>query len=352
MSEVEEGEWSFQKPKKNKKNLNKINNQNNNINNRQQKKKKKNQQDNSILYEVLGTKEKKKREELIQEIETICLTLQSSSYFKNILVNFSKKNINIEENVDKNSSQNEIVSIISLGIGSPYHSSSSLWQFSLLILLKKFLNTSHLFYYDPLMDQDDEDLCSFFNLNFFDQETKKRLEKKNEEKENNEDNKERYFLFPNLFTNQFIFPLSSTPSKLASNQYVLFYMPHCPYKLYCNVLWTFWPSLSNLLIFGNSFENYSITRGLKQKKKVRMKKLGSEEYIEIDEGESDLVEKIQEENQLNKLNKEKKLETEQDSIYEEFKIWNFFFSSSKEKQKKNEDAAFFDRLEPAFCDLK
>eukprot|EP01034_Spumella_vulgaris_P026250 gene26250-32796_t len=40
----------------------------------------------------------------------------------------------------------------------------------------------------------------------------------------------------------------------------LFFMPHCPYRLYCNLLWQNWSQLSNTVILGNSFQSYSDRR--------------------------------------------------------------------------------------------
>ena len=37
-------------------------------------------------------------------------------------------------------------------------------------------------------------------------------------------------------------------------------MPHCPYRLYCNLLWENWYNLSNIIIYGNSFSSYSLRR--------------------------------------------------------------------------------------------
>ena len=36
----------------------------------------------------------------------------------------------------------------------------------------------------------------------------------------------------------------------------LFYMPHCPMRLYSTVLWSHWENLDSILIFGNSFQSY------------------------------------------------------------------------------------------------
>lgn len=36
----------------------------------------------------------------------------------------------------------------------------------------------------------------------------------------------------------------------------LFYMPHCPMRLYCNVLWSHWECLDSIIMFGNSFHSY------------------------------------------------------------------------------------------------
>ena len=33
-------------------------------------------------------------------------------------------------------------------------------------------------------------------------------------------------------------------------------MPHCPMRLYCNVLWSHWDQLDTTIIFGNSFHSY------------------------------------------------------------------------------------------------
>lgn len=40
----------------------------------------------------------------------------------------------------------------------------------------------------------------------------------------------------------------------------MFFMPHCPYRLYCNLLWKNWSNLANIIIYGNSFSSYGLRR--------------------------------------------------------------------------------------------
>jgi len=49
---------------------------------------------------------------------------------------------------------------------------------------------------------------------------------------------------------------SATTTSMKSVSKSLFYMPHCPMRLYCNVLWSHWESLDSTIIYGNSFHSY------------------------------------------------------------------------------------------------
>ena len=39
--------------------------------------------------------------------------------------------------------------------------------------------------------------------------------------------------------------------RIADEGTTLFFMPHCPYRLYCNVIWANWENLQRVYIFGN-----------------------------------------------------------------------------------------------------
>jgi SRR1 len=56
--------------------------------------------------------------------------------------------------------------------------------------------------------------------------------------------------------------LPSNAGKTETDGTTLFYMPHCPYRLYVNVLWANWDNLDSIAILGNSFSSYSLRRSL------------------------------------------------------------------------------------------
>eukprot|EP01038_Epipyxis_sp_PR26KG_P005852 gene5852-8075_t len=48
--------------------------------------------------------------------------------------------------------------------------------------------------------------------------------------------------------------------KKDKNKSILYWMPHCPYRLYCMILWNHWKYLNKIVIIGNSFASYSTRR--------------------------------------------------------------------------------------------
>ena len=48
--------------------------------------------------------------------------------------------------------------------------------------------------------------------------------------------------------------------KISSSNNAVFYMPHCPFQLYNNVLWSNWDRLQQTIIIGNRFSMYSMRR--------------------------------------------------------------------------------------------
>jgi len=47
--------------------------------------------------------------------------------------------------------------------------------------------------------------------------------------------------------------LSAFDGQSDSGHYSLFFLPHCPYRLYCNLLWENWHDLDKLFILGNRY---------------------------------------------------------------------------------------------------
>lgn len=52
----------------------------------------------------------------------------------------------------------------------------------------------------------------------------------------------------------------SSPPSSRKRSMTFYFMPHCPYRLYCNLLWENWDILDKMCIFGNSFESYGARR--------------------------------------------------------------------------------------------
>ena len=50
--------------------------------------------------------------------------------------------------------------------------------------------------------------------------------------------------------------------RVAGGTTTLFFMPHCPYRLYVNLLWENWECLEHVVILGNSFQSYGLRRSL------------------------------------------------------------------------------------------
>lgn len=133
--------------------------------------------------------------------------------------------------------------LIAFGIGDCIHNSVSKIQFALLLLLQDFLidfvqsNTTsklkdceiQIQIFDPIllnfMNEFDV-VCEYYKLIFLKSNDKAKIQVENDQ---------------TMF---------------------IYYMPHCPFTLYNNILWSHWYYLDNLLIIGNSFEAYEIRRCL------------------------------------------------------------------------------------------
>jgi hypothetical protein len=141
----------------------------------------------------------------LAEIKSHLLTLRNSSVF-------AKVKDELQQLTGK------FDSVMGLGIGSFTTSPSSLLQFCLLILMSEVLvtcgeavsNTLQIF--DPTMTILDSSICTELNITI------------------NKENK---------------------MGKYEGSGRTLFFMPHCPYRLYCNLLWQNWNQLSNVVILGN-----------------------------------------------------------------------------------------------------
>lgn len=168
-------------------------------------------------------------EGVIARIENNILYLKTSALFLSVC--------KCLESIDKLKS---FQSIICLGVGNFSHSSSSLLQFAMFICLReRFLCDSSIrknstvklcesFIFDPILTEMEKTVCLRYKLSIC------------------EKNLFGQYLIPNQTENDF------------GN--VLFFLPHCPYQLYCNILWTNVKFLDRIYIIGNRFDTSIISK--------------------------------------------------------------------------------------------
>lgn len=160
--------------------------------------------------------------------ENLSLILEKSDFF-----------ILLIKNVDSIITP-QCFTLITLGIGQICSSPSSLLQFALILCIKKeyesrknenenekIINEINLSttttsttnidinikIFDPLFSYREIELCKLLQLEISD-----------------ENKKGKHF---------------------ADSKHTLFFMPHCPYRLYVNLLWENWNNLENIIILGN-----------------------------------------------------------------------------------------------------
>lgn len=111
--------------------------------------------------------------------------------------------------------------LICYGIGNISCSPSALLQFSLAVLLKQDLVVDYCECFDPMFTDNDKRICSELG-----------------------------------FTSN----VTNCHGKHCARRKCIYYMPHCPYRLYCNILWANREALAGIFIIGNSFDSYLLRR--------------------------------------------------------------------------------------------
>lgn len=115
-------------------------------------------------------------------------------------------------------------SIVVLGLGRFSKSKSSLLQLALVLCLEEFcnMNSSHevpegrmiVRLYDPVFTPLEIHVCKMLGFSVMNDNLSGKVD-------------------------------------IPAEESVLFFMPHCPYRLYCNVIWYHWEHLERIHILGN-----------------------------------------------------------------------------------------------------
>jgi hypothetical protein len=144
-------------------------------------------------------------ETILRQVDACKASLDTSDYF-GFVSHIISQGLSAGEKYD---------SIVALGIGSLVSPTSQL-QLALFLCLCRVLLTSEDYascsIFDPVLTDMDRDLYKHLGI-------------------------------PVLTVN--------TKGKHTATARTLFFMPHCPYRLYCNVLWANWENLERIRIFGN-----------------------------------------------------------------------------------------------------
>ena len=197
----------------------------------------------SILLHDTGDEgySEKKANEILKDAADIMKVFESSLFFKRITDY-------INSSIDNNSHTNSPLShMVSLGIGKFSESRPALLQLSLAACIGKFykLSRRNINSTDEDVNSDNSTItasiprCEIFDPLFGQLERKVASSLGFEVCDSNQKGKHN---------------VNSSSGR------TLFFMPHCPYRLYCNVLWSNWKQLDSLIILGNSFQNYHTRR--------------------------------------------------------------------------------------------
>ncbi|EAL70353.1 hypothetical protein DDB_G0274921 [Dictyostelium discoideum AX4] len=196
------------------------NNPQNNNNNNNNKKKKKN---NKLIVEELS-----EEQQLIKLYNSLIESenkMKETKFFKDILeLQFNYKFNNNNKESDTKDIFSKVNEIVCYGIGDFSSSKKCLDQLAYITSIKSmYSNIESIYIYDPVMNNLEKQLISKIGFKLIE------INEEGKRKANTTNNDENF---------------------------TIFYMPFCGRKLYDNVLWANWETLSNIIIIGNSFNLY------------------------------------------------------------------------------------------------
>ncbi|RYG95026.1 hypothetical protein EON65_56585 [archaeon] len=172
-------------------------------------------------------------EAMQRDLESLKSSLRISAYFQALLASVGSSGLQ--------DTLNQVDVVVALGLGSFSTSKNAILQLAMLQLLREsLLDTSRpvsVLAYDPVMREVDRALCEALDITILNSNTKGRY---------------RLTISELFLPNRHV--LQGT-----SKSTVLYFMPHCPFRLYSNVLWDHWHELDSILIFGNRYASYTFT---------------------------------------------------------------------------------------------
>lgn len=189
-------------------------------------------------------------DDVLDQLQRTIDELMLSSYFEFVF-----------EKIQKIVSGNGIIfnSIVGLGLGT-LSSPTSLLQLAMyLCLCRKLLldvsdSNNDIHYsssrvvYDPNMTSYDRLVCERLGISVLSTNLKGKHKANNYTAINNHNG-------CNALAHTFDDPSIVDRQSEDGCCYTLFFLPHCPYRLYCNLLWENWEDLDKLFILGNRYKH-------------------------------------------------------------------------------------------------
>lgn len=157
-------------------------------------------------------------EEVHQDVVKTIAALKDTLYYRITLQSLREKDDIFAE-------------VVSLGIGQFSISPCSILQLALITSISQDYSSPSTIY-DPLFNNVEKDVCRLLGFKVTEENLKGLQQQQDCQQQRN----------------------------IPCNKKILYFMPHCPYRLYCNMLYSNWHALDSIVVFGNSFSSYSFRR--------------------------------------------------------------------------------------------
>jgi hypothetical protein len=170
---------------------------------------------------------------VITRIRTLVVLLPRVGIFNHAIAQIQEQQRSQDEKEDT------ITSIVSLGLGDICVSVTAMIQLAFIIAIRDLLQQSHrgspteMKIFEPLFTEFHVAVCEAFDIDVLSDNCYGRYSR-------------------SVLSTKPRYAHADVSSGIGVDDgLILYFMPHCPHSLYCNVLWTNWEQLDRIMIIGN-----------------------------------------------------------------------------------------------------